>query len=425
MVENPRSFVLSEWRTGKTRAALWAADFLLEQHPEWKCLVVSDLKAIQDTWAQEITGHFLGKRSYELLLGPAAKRLELLNRPADFYLVNHDGLRVMSSSLLQKRFAIILFDETTYKSHSGLTYKAAKDLSRWAQHVHVLTAEPTSKSPLDAYCVKTLCQPDCGLTYTRWKNQTTCQDGYFPGQRKPLAGAEQMVADLLSPSIRITQEQVFTPTKLNSWYLKAELSDEQRRYMRELRKELLINIDGGKIDAVNMAALRTKLIQISCGVVYDTDHIHHRIDASPRCDLLKKLIKGISGRKIVFTPFISTNKLLYDEISGSIVYEGTRENKDKAMNDWKYSEGCVLLSHPSPIARGIDLAVCNVIIWYGPVDRTEFFTQACERINGINQTKPRYVIRMYGCSIEKEIYDRLDANMDMHGVIMKLKEMEL
>jgi hypothetical protein len=51
--------------------------------------------------------------------------------------------------------------------------------------------------------------------------------------------------------------------------------------------------------------------------------------------------------------------------------------------------------------------------------------QANERINGVNQTKPRYIIRMSGCSIEQDIYKRLESNMSLQGAILKLKEMEL
>jgi hypothetical protein len=67
--------------------------------------------------------------------------------------------------------------------------------------------------------------------------------------------------------------------------------------------------------------------------------------------------------------------------------------------------------------------MANTILWYAPIDRTEYFIQANERINGVNQTKPRYVVRMSGCTIEREIYERLESNQALQGVILKLKEM--
>jgi len=77
------------------------------------------------------------------------------------------------------------------------------------------------------------------------------------------------------------------------------------------------------------------------------------------------------------------------------------------------------------VARGIDLSMANTIIWYAPIDRTEYFIQANERINGINQKLPRYIIRMYGCEIERKIYERLESNQSLQGLILQLKEMKL
>src|ERR1019366_4435925 len=64
MVRNPRSFVVSDLRTGKTRAALWAADWLMATSATpLRCLVLSDINALEGTWSTEITAHFFGRRS--------------------------------------------------------------------------------------------------------------------------------------------------------------------------------------------------------------------------------------------------------------------------------------------------------------------------------------------------------------------------
>ena len=53
--------------------------------------------------------------------------------------------------------------------------------------------------------------------------------------------------------------------------------------MKELKRDLTLLLDkGAQIDAVNEAALRAKLIQISVGVVYDAEHVAHPVDAAPR-----------------------------------------------------------------------------------------------------------------------------------------------
>ena len=455
MVRNPRSFVVSDLRTGKTRASLWAADWLMSQSQRpLRCLVLSDINALEGTWANEITAHFFGRRSFEMLHhAQAAKRLAALDREADFYLCNPDGLRMggpkrvvektetgkikrvyyselsgFYAALLAKKFDIIIFDEaTTYRETGTETFKCALQLSKQASFVYLLTGTPTPNGPLDAFGLKHLAHPTYKLSFKTWRDMTTEADGPF--RRKPRPGAAPLVDELLHPSIRIVQDQCFTPTSMTVLDLHAPLSGEQKTAMRELKAELSIMVDEGEITAVNQAALRSKLIQISCGAVYDQGHQAHLISAPERLAMLQSLVAGIPGKIIVFAPLTSVLRLLQTSLGETctlIDNSLSKQKKLKLLREWQTDPGRrVLLSHPGPVARGIDLSMANTIIWYAPIDRTEYFIQANERINGINQKKPRYIIRMYGCDIERKIYERLEDNQTLQGLILQLKEMKL
>ncbi len=456
MVLNPRSFIVSDLRTGKTRASLWATDWLMAQSQRpLQCLVLSDINALESTWANEITTHFFGRRSFEMLHHTNAdKRLVALAREADFYLLNHDALRMgrprritekderghvvkvhnipatgLYAALLEKHFDIIIFDEAgTYREDGTETFKCALQLSKQASFVYLLTGTPTPNGPLDAYGLKRLAHPTYKLSYKSWRDQTTEADGPFRRKARPEAAG--LVDELLQPSIRIIQDQVFTPTPLTVLDLQTPLSSEQKAKMAELKAELSVMLDADtQIDAVNQASLRSKLIQISCGVVYDADHSPHIVDATPRLKCFKELISRIPGKIIVFAPLTAVLHMLADAIGpdGTLIDSGlSKQRKLKHLRDWQSSPTSrVLLSHPGPIARGIDLSMANTIIWYAPVDRTEYFIQANERINGINQKKDRWIIRIFGCSIEEKIYERLESNQSLQGLILQLKEMKL
>ena len=454
MVRNPRSFVVSDLRTGKTRASLWAADWLMLQASRpIRCLVLSDINALEGTWANEITTHFLGRRSFEMLHhAQADKRLVALGREADFYLCNPDGLRMgrpkrvvektpegkikriyhtepsgFYAALLAKKFDIIIFDEaTTYRETGTETFKCALQLSKQASFVYLLTGTPTPNGPLDAFGLKHLAHPTFKLNFKTWRDMTTRPDGPF--RRVALPGAVALVDELLQPSIRIIQDQCFTPTSLSTMDLAVPLSIEQKTAMSELKAELSIMVEDGEVNAVNQAALRSKLIQISCGAVYDQEHQSHLISAPERLAMLQSLIAGITGKIIVFAPLTSVLRLLQASLGDTctlIDNSLSKQRKLRLLRDWQTSPTSrVLLSHPGPVARGIDLSMANTIIWYAPIDRTEYFIQANERINGINQKKPRYIIRMYGCEIERKIYERLENNQSLQGLILKLKEMK-
>jgi hypothetical protein len=455
MVRNPRSFVVSDLRTGKTRAALWAADWLMVQSGRrLRCLVLSDINALEGTWANEITAHFFGRRSFEMLHhAQAEKRLAAVAREADFYLCNPDGLRMgrpkrvvektpegkvkrvyhsepsgFYAALLAKKFDIIIFDEaTTYRETGTETFKCAMSLSKQASFVYLLTGTPTPNGPLDAYGLKRLAHPTYKLSFKTWRDMTTRADGPF--RRVALPEAAALVDELLQPSIRIVQDQCFAPTPITVLDLQAPLSGEQKTAMRELKTELSVMVEEGEITAVNQAALRSKLIQISCGAVYDGEHQAHRLEASGRLQMLKDLVERVPGKIIVFAPLTSVLRLLQTSLGETCTLIDnalSKQRKLKLLREWQTSPTSrVLLSHPGPVARGIDLSMANTIIWYAPIDRTEYFIQANERINGINQKLPRYIIRMYGCEIEQKIYERLESNQSLQGLILKLKEMKL
>lgn len=453
MVLNPRSFVFSDMRTGKTRAALWATDWLMShsKRARARTLVVSDLNALEETWAHEITTNLLGRRTYAMLHGTAEKREKELKRDVDYYLLNHDGLRVgyawpplygektttrlarcrslAADIMARSDIKLVVFDEAaTYRERTTQQWHAASDLlSKRASFVWALTGTPTPNGPLDAYGLKKLVQPEYVGSYIGWRDYVTYPVSQF--RRESKSDAAVKVDELLSPSIRVSQDQCFTATKLTVDTVDVRLSEEQKSWMRELKNELLLTMeDGEEISAVNQAALRSKFLQISCGVVYDNEHNSHVIDARHRFETYRELIALAPGKVITFVPFINTQTMLYGKLDGrAMQIPSGLLPKDKLtiLREFLSGDKKILLSHPGPIARGVDLTSASTIIWYAPTDRTEHYIQANERINGINQKYPRNIVRLSGCPVERDIYDKLESNASMMGAILKLKEMVL
>ena len=455
MVVNPRSFVLSDMRTGKTRAALWAADWLMSRSKvPLKCLVVSDITALSKSWGAEIAKQFFGRRTHEMVYGSAAQRVSALARPADFYLINHDGLRIgapkrevregddgrpavthvpsrsVFKAMAEKKFDIVIFDEAaTYRSHTTGVFKAARAVSRESPYVWLLTGTPDPNGPEDANGLKMLCHPTTQLSFKKWRDSVVTSYGQFD---KPVVkdDAAEKVDELLKPAIRINQSQCFDQPPAIFHDVSADMTEEQKSFMRKLKQEFMVQTAcGGTISAVNAAALRTKLIQIGCGVVYDVDHQERFIDASPRLDTLCKLVGGISGKVIIFSPLTSVTNMIarrLGDIAVSTSGISSRNKKLELLHYWQSApDKKALVSHPGPIARGVDLTSANVIIWYSPTDRVEYYLQANQRINGIKQKKRQHIIKMSCNPIEKDIYSRLEDKADLQSAILKLKEFEL
>ncbi|MCI0562566.1 MAG: DEAD/DEAH box helicase [Nitrososphaera sp.] len=445
MVLHPRSFVFSAMRTGKSRSALWACDWLMSRSKtRIRTIIVSDLLALEETWGPETLRCLLGRRTFAVLHGTAIQRERELAKDVDFYLINHDGLRVgydknpskcrgLARALLNRHdIKLAVFDEAaSYRNRATANFGAALRLvSRRSSFVWALTGTPTPNGPLDAYGIKKLVHPDFSLAYSSWKDMVTYAKGPF--KREPKHNADKLVAELLSPAVRVSQDSVFRGTDCKIETVKAPLSEQQRKYMKMLQTELVAMLENEtEIPAVNQAALRFKLIQIACGVVYDEEHQSHFVDAAPRLEAFDKLINETEGKIIVFSPLTSTVNMLHTRLgSQSLIIRSEMSRKQKIEVLQEFQRGnstiCrVLNSHPGPIARGLDLTTASTIIWYAPIDRTEQYIQANQRINGPAQKNVRHIYRMSGSSIEDEIYARLENNEALQGAILKLKELRL
>jgi SNF2 family DNA or RNA helicase len=438
MVTHPRSFVFSSMRTGKTRAALWAMDWLMSRAKKRiRAVIVSDLMALERTWSYETLTSLLGRRTFTILHGTAQQRVDRLQEDVDFFFINHDGLKVgyrrdhrhetLAKALLARDdIKIAVLDEAAvYRNRSTATFVSARNLlSRRCSFVWAMTGTPMPNGVLDAYGIKKIVEPDWPLPYRVWQDRVTYKVGLF--RREPRKDAAQEVDKILSPAIRISQEQVFDQTECKIETIEAPLSLQQKRYMRELKQQLLLMLENGvEIPAVNQAALRFKLIQCACGCVYDSEHESHFIDAAPRLELFDKLIAETRGKIIVFSPLINSAHMLHVRLgSQSLLMQATMSRKAKVelLKEFQHGPGRILTSHPGPVARGLDLACASTVVWYAPIDRTEHYIQANQRINGPVQKNIRKIYRLTGSSIETEIYERLEANQAMQGAILKLKE---
>ncbi len=440
MVLHPRSYVFSDMRTGKTRAALWACDWLMSRSSRrLRAVVTTDLMAMRGTWVPEITSALLGRRSYAVLHGTPAQRIKALGQDVDFYLINHDGLKSgfkrkldkctgLAAALLERDdIQLAVFDEAaTYRNKDTMNWRAAHDLvAARATYVWALTGTPTPNGPLDAYGLKRLIDPTFKAHWMDWRDHVTEQDGPF--RRRPRVGSEKAVHELLSPAVRIARDQCFVETDEKTVTLDVPLSETQRKHMKILQTQLVTMLEGGQeIPAVNQAALRAKLIQIACGAVYGEDHASHDIDAGPRLDVFKSIIDCAKNKMIVFSPLTNVNRMLSSFLgprdSLFIDSRAPKSEREDILRRFNAEGHKVLLGHPATIARGLDLTVASTIIYFAPVDRTEYYLQANQRINGPRQTRQRNIIRLCGSEVEREIYNKLERNESMQNVILRLAE---
>ena len=439
---NPRAFVLSDMGTGKTLAALWAADFVMRQHPpgECRCLIVSKISAFDDVWRNTIFTDFLGKRDCVILHGSEKKRLRLLQEQHDFYIINHDGLGVGAVSGRRKGVAldgfakalsersdirITIVDECSEYKHAGTRKNhVARAVFGAKPYVWMMTGTPTASGPVDAYGQALLVNRAWGETLTGYRSRVMQQ--ISPFKWVPKRGAAQEAAKMLSPSIRfsITDCQDLPPCTVQR--RSAPLTSEQAKAMERLKRDCQLQLSGAKTIAVaNEGVLRWKLLQIASGAVYDGDHFAHHMDIAPRLKVLEEVIAEAASKFIIFAPLTSTVKMLYDKLSvthSCAVIDGGVSPKERSriFQDFQTTDKPQgIIAHPKTLAHSVTLTEADLIVWWAPIDNTELYLQGNKRIDRPGQKRSTRIVQIVGSPIEAEIYRRLESNETMQGLILK------
>jgi len=296
-VLHPRMFNLSDPGTMKTLSSLWAADWLMKQHPPgtMRCLIVGTLSTLETTWAKEIFVNFMGRRTCEILHGTEPKRLAALAKPADFYIVNHDGVGVgahtrkkfeldgFSKALAEREdIQIVIADEASaYKDAQTKRHRIARLVIAKRPFLWLLTGSPTPTSPTDAYGLGKLVNNAFGKSFGTFQAETMLKVSQF--RWVPQRDGYDKASKLLSPAIRIPIDAVWQGPQLVTEQREVALTPQQIKLMKDLKNDLQVTLKQGQpISAVNEASARQKFLQISLGAVYDSDHKVHLVDAGPR-----------------------------------------------------------------------------------------------------------------------------------------------
>jgi SNF2 family DNA or RNA helicase len=438
MVQNPRCFNLSDMGTMKTLSTLWAADYLMQRQPGLKTLIVAPLSILQRVWGDAITQHFLGRRTFTIVHGSAKKRRELLQKNTDFYIINHDGVGIGASYTKHKLrleglshdianradIQIVAIDEASaYRDGTTRRHRIARAVLAHKSYLWPLTGTPTPNGPLDAHGLARLVNGAFGESYNAYKNRVMYRVSQF--QWVPRVGSHEEAHKLLQPSIRYEMRECTDVPPCTEQMRDVELSDEQRKLFKELKRDLTLQMERGTVTAVNEAALRLKLIQISCGAVYDMEHRATRVDCAPRLAVLREVIEEAARKVIIFTPLTSVVHLLYGELKeysrAMINGEVPVKARDEIFQQFQSSaDPQLLIADPATMSHGLDLYAASVVVWYGATDRTELYLQANRRIDRPGQVVPTTIVQLAASPVEREIFRRAATNTSMQGAILDL-----
>lgn len=427
-----RAFCFNEQGTGKTAAAIWAADYLMNIGAVRRALIICPLSIMQASWQSDLFKCAV-HRTVGVAHGNREKRKAIINSDSEFVIINYDGVEVVAQDILDDgTFDLIIIDEANaYKNVQTQRWKVMNKLVGLRTWLWMMTGTPAAQSPTDAYGLAKLCVPDnVPRFFGAFRDMVMTNVTRFKWM--PKRNAQETVFSALQPAIRYTKEECIDLPEITYTFRDAPLTPQQKKYYKILKDEMLMEAAGEEISSVNAASKIIKLLQISGGAVYTDSGSVVEFDVSNRLSVVQEVIEEASHKVLVFVPFTHTILLLQDFlikkgvtcdiINGDVsvtkrgeIFKRFQEEEDPR----------VLLIQPQAAAHGVTLTAANVVIWYAPVTSIETYLQANARIHRKGQKNPMTVVHIAGSPVEQKLYKMLQNKLDTHTKLVDLYQSEI
>ena len=428
---HPRCFVFNEAGTGKTSAAAWAADYLMQQGRVTRVLVVCPVSIMETAWRSDLFKTVM-HRTVAIAMGSKEQRRKVIAGNFEFVIINFDGVKVVADELRNGGFDLIIVDEANaIKSVTTERWKAIASLVKANTRLWLMTGTPASQSPLDAYGLAKLVNPD-GVPrfFGAFRDKVMIKVTQYKWMPRP--AARDIVHAALQPAIRFTKDECLDLPDMLYTTRDVPLTTQQQKYYDAIRKEMITVAAGAEITASNAAGMLNKLLQISQGAAYTDDRDVVSFDMSNRFNELVSVIESTDNKVLVFVPFRHSLEVLHEDLlkAGYTVEaihgDVSPSRRAEIIKQFQSEDDPrVLLLVPQATAHGITLTRADQVVWWGPVPSTEIYMQANARAHRAGQTNKVTVTHLQGSPVERRVFHMLQNKIDMHLSLVDLYKQEI
>ena len=426
-----RAFCFNEAGTGKTSAAIWAADYLMNLGTIKRVLVICPLSIMYTAWQSDIF-HTAMHRTCGVAHGPKERRAKIVGGNYDFVIINYDGVNIIKDEIKAAKFDLIIVDEANaYKTATTKRWKTLAQIMTVDTWLWMMTGTPASQSPLDAFGLARLVSPARVPKFvTAWRDKVMYQITRFKWM--PKRDAQYQVFEALQPAIRYTKRECLDLPEVVYQTRDVPLTPQVSRYYKLLKTQMLIEAAGERISAVNAASNMSKLLQISGGAVYTNNDEVVEFDVTPRLSALQEVLDETSNKVIVFVPFIHTIDVVTGYLTGqgytSEVIKGdvTPRNRAEIIRRFQsQKDPRILVIQPQSASHGVTLTAADTVVFWSPVLSVETYIQCIGRIDRVGQKNSMTVVHLQGSDVERKVYSMLQGKVDSHLKLVDLYRQEI
>ena len=431
IITHPAAAVFLDLGLGKTVVTLTAAEKLLHDYfTVTRILVIAPLRVAMTTWPDEIgKWDHLRCLKWSLAVGSADERKRALLADSEIVITNRENVQgLVEKSGIPFRFDMIVIDElSSFKNHEAKRFRTLMKVRPSVCRIVGLTGTPSSNGLMDLFAEFRLL--DMGERLGRYI--TRFRQKYFEPDRrnrdvifsyKPLPGAEEKIHEAIS-DITISMSAL-------DWLDMPEkvlitdsvvLSDAEMREYEQMKRDLVLDLQGRELTASCAAALSGKLSQMANGAVYDDEggavEFHDR-----KLDALEDLIESSAGAPVLVVHWFRHDR---DRIMKRFDARELRDESD--IREWNEGKIPVALLHASS-GHGLNLQKGgNTVIWFGLTWSLELYQQTNARLWRQGQKEKCVFIHHIVAkgTIDERILSALDSKAKVQDALLEAVKAEI
>lgn len=406
LLEHAAAALFQDPGLGKTSEALAALKILIAKKLAKRVLLIAPLRVCHSVWPRELK-KWQNFEHLEAVVLHGKDKDELLEKKADIYVINPDGLmwllgarddgKVDMARWKKLKFDTLVVDELSkFKDSRTKRFKLLKKVIGTFKRRWGLTGSPAPNGLLDLFGQMFVVDGGkaLGQFVTHYRNKYFVQswNGYDWELQK---GADELIYERLRPvALTMKAADYIKMPELIENRITVTLPPEARRIYDDLEDTLIAEIKEGTVTAANAAVASLKCLQVANGGIYVDESLETLLQAKKRttvhlheekAEAVADLIDELQGEPLfVAYQFEHDLERLKKRLGKNTPHIGggvTTKEATRLESMWNAGKLPVLLGHPQSVAHGLNLQSAGKhVCWHSLTWDFELYDQFIRRV---------------------------------------------
>lgn len=427
---HPNAVLLLDMGLGKTVITLTALQGLFSSGLAHRVLVIAPKRVAQSTWPQEISKwDHLADLTYTVLASTPAQRVTQANTATQLHIINRELLPwLVTHHGKDWPYDTVVIDELS--SFKNAQSKRGRALARVRPHINRiigLTGTPTPNGLLDLFGQYKIIDPTIfGTRITTYREKYFQPTKYVYGRPvdwQPLEGAEQHIHDKIRPiTLSMTAANHLSMPDIFTVNHTVEMPAKAAAFYARLKRDLVADLDGQTIDALNAASLAGKLLQLANGALY-TSETEWTAVHDAKLDGPEDLLEAANGQPLLVVYWYQHDlERIRHRFPSARLLDTAAD-----FQAWNRREIPLGLIHPASAGHGLNLQTGgHLLVWYSLTWSLELYQQTNARLYRQGQTRPVTITHLVTeGTIDQRVLNVLNNKNDTQAALIDAVKTEL